>query len=62
MKKYVYVNDLGYHKTLVVWPSNDNGEHKVALFANGECCGIGVMDDTKLKEYIKHYNAKEVVD
>ena len=60
MKRYSYINALGYAKELIVHPVNENGEHPISVWCNGDCCGTGTITPDKLAEYLQHYNAKEM--
>ena len=54
-----YINDIGYHKQLVVEDIPENDELHVELFAYGELCGVGDMTREKINQYLEHYGVKE---
>ncbi len=59
IKTYIYVNDIGVRKKLVVYPLKD-GKHPVTLWGmdNGEFAGSGNLTPHELKDWLAHYNVK----
>lgn len=63
MREFDYVNDLGFHKRLVV-DIKENGKYPVTLWdmEHGEYCGHGNMTAQELNEFLAHYGIEERID
>ena len=60
-KTFNYVNDLGYHKQLVVEDVPENDKLFVMLFGHGELCGSDYMTRAEINEFLEHYGVEERV-
>lgn len=56
MRKYVYTNDMGYHKFLTLTPL-ENGNYDAMLWCtdNGEYCGSGEVTQEWVDEILRRY-------
>ena len=63
MHEFDYVNDLGFHKRLVV-DIKENDKYPVTLWdmEHGEYCGSGNMTAQELNEFLAHYGIEERMD
>lgn len=59
MKKTIdYVNDLGYHKRLVVEDIPEDDRLFFQIFGHGELCGSGHATRDEINQMLDHYGAK----
>lgn len=60
MKKiFNYINDLGYHKQLVVEDVPGEDGFFIMIFWTGGLCGTGHMTRTEVNEFLEHYGLEE---
>ncbi len=63
MREFNYVNDLGFHKRIVVGIKK-NSKYPITLWdmEHGEYCGSGNVTAQELNEFLEHYGIKERMD
>lgn len=57
-RTFNYVNDLGYHKRLVVEDIPEDDKLSCLIFGNGELCGKGMLTREEINQLLAHYGAK----
>ena len=62
IRKFNYVNDMGYNKQLVVYLDDaEDGKYECTLWSTdtGDLCGSGRLSKDQINDLLEHYGVPE---